>query len=314
MTIRIATATGTQADIEAVLEKRGYEVEKPAETQTETPEEPKRDDFETDEEHEAAVAEFAQKQEEAAEAAAETEETEEAAAPQRKPSKFQKRIQKITGKLERENADLKARLEAVEKGGKKEAQPAKEDNPRPVRTSFKSVEDYEDALLAWGTAKAVAEREVAATENAQRAQLEENWNHYKSNVEAFKEANDDWDEVTNRTDIPMHQGVQLAIMEQENGAAVVYHLGKHPEYAKKLAEMSPLSAVMEVGRLSAKLAAASGSAGPAAGSGANHKPKPRVPAPVRPVSSAATTSTLTPATAAKKGDFRAFVAARTSGR
>jgi hypothetical protein len=91
-----------------------------------------------------------------------------------------------------------------------------------------------------------------------------------------------------------------------------YYLGKHPAAAKKLAEMSPFAAVMEVGRLAARLKTGAPEPGDAA-SRTKIKPKPRIPEPVKPVSTSATASTLTSREAAQKKDFRAFRQAQARG-
>lgn len=309
-----ASPGATQDAVQKVLAANGYEVETPASVETEVIEEPKRDAFDTEEEFEAAHVEWQDKQPKETEE--EDEEEEVVAQPAKKPSKFQKRIHKITSRLETENAELKKRLEELEgKGGKKEE--VKEANPRPLRSAFPQTDqgqlDYEDALVKWGAEKTLAEKTVKEQQAAEKERLETNLTNYRAQVAEFKASHEDWDDVVNQ-DIPMHVSVQLAIMEQENGAAIVYHLGRHPEYAKKLASLSPLSAVMEVGRLSTKLTAASGSSGSGTGRRATEKPKPRVPAPIRPVSTAATTSTLTSRDAAAKRDFRAFKVAQRAGR
>jgi hypothetical protein len=139
MTVRMASATATQEEIEEVLTKHGNEVQKepPADDKNETaPEEPKRDDFASDEEHQAAVDEWQQQQEEAAEAAAEEEELEKAAPPARKPSKFQKRVNKITASLNAKVAELEERLKAAEKGDKAKVETTEDKDPRPVKANF----------------------------------------------------------------------------------------------------------------------------------------------------------------------------------
>lgn len=316
MTVVLTSSTGTKEQLQEVLEKNGYEIpaEDAAAAAPAEETEPKREDFESDEDHQVAVEDWEKKQQDAAEKAEEEEDEEEKEERAAKPkvSKFQKRVNKITSKLQTQIAELKAKLDAKEKAGDgADGKPEEEKDPRPVRANFKSTEEYEDALLAWGTAKAIANKEATDKTNSEKAQLQQNWDGYKAQVEDFREEHDDWDEVVNQ-DLPMHTGVQLAIMEQENGAEVVYYLGKHPDYAQKLAEMTPLSAVMEVGRLSSRLKA--GSPGSGTGNGANNKPKPRVPAPIRPVSSAATQSTSTSRTAAEKRDYKAFKVAQRAGK
>ena len=44
-------------------------------------------------------------------------------------------------------------------------------------------------------------------------------------------------------------------MQSEDGAEMVYHLGSNLEKAEALANMTPASAIMEIGRISAQLSA-----------------------------------------------------------
>lgn len=297
----------TKEQVEEVLERHGLEVDRPA---VEPAAEPQRDSFETEEEFEAAHVAW---QETQPKPKVEKEEDDKDAAAQsttRTQRKIQRRIDAATKDLKEENRKLAERLAALE--GKAPEEPAKEENPRPKRADFKNDEEYEDALLSWGTAKALSEKSMRDAHDAEQQRLQENYDNYRAQVEEFKDEHDDWDDVVNQ-DIPMHTGVQLAVMEQENGAEVIYYLGKHPEYAMRLAEMQPLSAVMEVGRLSERLKAGAPGTGEANG-GQNGKPKPKVPAPFRPVNTAATSSTLTSRDAAQKRDFKAFKAAQRAGR
>lgn len=310
-----ASPGATKEAVEKVLSGRGLEVDKPAAEPTQTTEaaEPKRDAFESDEDFAVAHEEWTVKQ---AAGAAETEDEDEddpAEKPQKKSKltkRFEKFEKKVTGPLLKKIEELTAKLEG--KGEPKEKQTA--EPKRPVRADFKSDEEYQDALIAFGVDKATKEKAAKEAADAQAKQLTEIATSYRANVEAFKEEHDDWDETVNQN-LPMHTSVQLAIMEQENGPEVIYYLGKHPEYTKKLAGLTPLSAVMEVGRLSDKLKAGSGKPGPGTGREETPKPpKPKVPAPVQPVSTAAVTSTLTAKDAAKNRNFKAFETARRAGR
>ena len=44
------------------------------------------------------------------------------------------------------------------------------------------------------------------------------------------------------------------MLESEHGAEILYHLAKHPAELKRIAALSPVSAVREVGKLEAALA------------------------------------------------------------
>lgn len=280
----------TQEAIEDVLAKNGLEVEKPdVEEKPAVDVEPKRDDFDSEEDFEEAHVTWQDKAAKGKTAKDDDEEEEEP--PAKKPSRVARKIDRATRELREQNEDLKKRLEALEKGGKKADEPAAEPNPRPDRTKFKTDTEYEDALLAWGVEKAMAEKTVKDSQRAQHDALETNLRSYRAQVEEFSEAHDDWDEVMSQ-DLPMHTAVQLSAMEADNGAEMMYYLGKHPEYAKRLAEMSPLSAVMEIGRLSKRLKVGASRDDDAANDAAEKKKTktPRAPGPVTPVNTGATTS------------------------
>jgi hypothetical protein len=45
-------------------------------------------------------------------------------------------------------------------------------------------------------------------------------------------------------------GVADALMSLDNGAELIYHLGSHLDQADALANMSPMAAMVEIGRMS----------------------------------------------------------------
>src|SRR5712664_817390 len=286
-----------QANLEAVMTKAGYEVEKPEGAAPEVVAEPERDAFDTEEEFEVAHVEWQEKQEKPAAKADEDDEEEEAP---KKPSRKQRAIDRATRQLQDELKETKDRLAALE--GKKEAKvEAPKEQARPKRADFDTDEKYEDALLAWGTQKALADKALKDAESANKTRFDQNLANYASQLEEAKEKYEDFEEVVNQ-DIFIGKEAQLAILELENGAEVIYYLGRHPVAAAKLGELSPISAVMEVGRLSARLKTGSPATSDA-NDGAPIKPKPKVPAPVRTVNTSGTTSALTFAEIAAKPSY-----------
>lgn len=339
MAVVLASASpgATEEALAEVFEKHGLEREasEPVAAAVEplapvVAEEPHRDEFENEEEFKTAHAEWKK----AADEAVQVQEAEDEEA-ERKVSRFHRRVEK---RVARETAALRAEVEALNRrleekeaaasGAAPKEKPS--ENPRPKRADFKVGDDgqqeYEDALLAWGTRDALTKKEqedaakaAKAATDAENERLEANYQDYRAQVEEFKEEHDDWDEVVNREDIPMHTAVQLALLEQPNGAECTYYLGKHPEFALKLAELSPLQAVVEVGLLARKLAEpASGRkpSGPATAWGGEPRTptKPRAPAPVQPVRTSATLASMTSKDAAKARDYKGFKKAQRAGR
>jgi hypothetical protein len=305
----------TPEAIEKVLVDNGYEVDKPEAAAAAEPVEPKRDDFKNDEEFELATEDFEAKQQEREEAEESAREAAEAAEAAKRPhlTRKQKAIEKATRDLRDENKKLADRLAALESGKKPEAVVVAEPAiKQPKREEFKSDAEFDDAMFDYRYKVRRAKEDSEAQQKNQRATLEQNYENYKSAVADFREKHDDWDEVVNQK-IPIHESVYLTVHELENGPAVTYYLGKHLAFAQKLAEMSPLAAVVEVGRLADRLKTGAPNRGEADGA-APRKPKPRLPEPVKPVSTAATASSLTSTQAAKDRNFKAFKAAQRAGR
>jgi hypothetical protein len=299
--MRSGSQGATQEDIEKVLDAHGYEAEKPP-IQEVT--EPKRDEFESDEAFETAKEEFDAKQEEVVEEEEEHKEKERLAALP-KPTRRQRAVEKATKELREELRKSNERLAALE--GKTPRARAAEEPKQPKREEFKTDAEFDDAMFDYRYQLRRAKEQTTEAQNAFIARQKENLESYQTQVAAFKEEHDDWDTVTNQN-LPVHESVQLAIIELENGPQVTYYLGKHPDYARELADMSPIKAVVEIARLADKLKAG------APAEGGKPKPRPRaLPEPVKPNSTAATSSTLTSREASQKRDYRAFKAAQRRG-
>jgi hypothetical protein len=301
----------TPEAIEKVLQDNGYEPDKPEVTETPA-EEPKREDFKSDDEFAEAQQEFEAKQEELAEKEAEEEERKEAEreAARPKPSRRQRAIDKATKDLREQNKKLEERIAAIEGKKPATAQPEVKEPEKPKREAFKTDEEFEESMFEWRYKTRRAKEEQEAAQRSLETQLQENFASYQTAVADFKETHDDWDEVvTDSVSIP--QSVYYAIVELgADGPRVSYYLGQHPEYADKLAELTPYRAAMEVGRLADKL---KGGQKPEA-ERTTPRTRPRIPEPVRPVSTSATSSTLTSAEAAKKRNYKAFKVAQHMGR
>lgn len=292
-------STGSKTeDTEALLKKHGYE-----EVRTyEEGEEPAEEGTKTEEEKAAEAADL-KAQEEEKEFIEATEE--------KKPSKFQRRIEKI---LEKATAPLKAKIADLESKNGKTVELAAKEEAAPKREDFNSYEEFEEARFQYRYKAERAKETAAEAQEHEKELLKGFLEAYEEDKERAIEEHEDFSEVVKASKVVIHPAVQMAIYECRKPAEIVYYLAKNPDYAGKLAEMTPLSAVKEVGRLEDKLAKAPGKVESTADGGVPRKPKPQLPAPIRSVSTAATTSTLTSRDAAEKGDFPAFKVARKAGR
>jgi hypothetical protein len=73
-------------------------------------------------------------------------------------------------------------------------------------------------------------------------------------VKAASKVHEDYEDVIDTVKAPEGPGVaaaRQAMLEDDNGAEILYYLAKHPADMKRIAALSPVSAVREIGKLSA---------------------------------------------------------------
>jgi hypothetical protein len=68
-------------------------------------------------------------------------------------------------------------------------------------------------------------------------------------------AQSDWEEVVERPDLSISMTMADCVLRTPNGAAVAYHLGQNPEEATRIARLPPAAQLVEMGKLSAQVAA-----------------------------------------------------------
>lgn len=183
-----------------------------------------------------------------------------------RPGSRQRKIDKLT----RENEELRRQLAAAPKPAeeKPKEEPAAPGD-KPKLANYKTLEEYQEALTDWKLdqrEKAKKEADAKATAEAAAKKLQTEWD---SRQEAARAAHADYDEVLKSTAAPDGPGVQdarQAMLEDESGPEILYYLATHPDEMKRIAAMSPHSAVREIGRLSVMFNPPSGTA---------ETPKPR---------------------------------------
>lgn len=184
---------------------------------------------------------------------------------------FQKRIDELTRerkeaeelaedeygmrlRAERRIAELEAE---VQKFQKPEEKPKEQVEPKPEE--FENAVDYARALAKYETQKALDERDRQQREAEQRAQMERQNELMRERVTLARKDLPDFDEVIEAASsaefvVPVH--VQAAIIDSEFGPYLAYHLAKSPEEQARIFKMTPAKALLELGKIEAKLAKA----------------------------------------------------------
>lgn len=186
-------------------------------------------------------------------------------------------VRKSIARATRQKHDAIRRAEAAEaKLSEFEKRLAAIENPpkpRPQLDEFETREAYEDALFEWRDEQSQRQAESAQPKQEQQESpvdpdLVEDWSE---SVQAAKSTYTDFESVALNPNLPVSPEMGSILMEMDRGADVLYQLGKTPDEAARIAQLPPLAAARELGKIEATLG--------------QHKPKPssKAPPPIDPV-------------------------------
>lgn len=119
-------------------------------------------------------------------------------------------------------------------------------------------EDYSDFLAAKARHEARQEieaenrrREEQQQQSAQQEQSQKQHAEFMQRCEAASELYEDFVEVAFSGDVPVNETMTEVIMGAENGPDIAYWLGSNPEEAKRISQLPPTLAAMEMGKIGA---------------------------------------------------------------
>lgn len=164
---------------------------------------------------------------------------------------FQTRVNKLTADkyTEKRRADaLQKRIDEMET-----AKPVTV-SKQPVEDDFDTFEKFQQADMKYqisqGVTEALSARDASSQQNRQKAESDLLLGGFEKQITALNVENF-YDKAATVPDLPA--GVADAIMAEPNGAEIVLHLSNHLDQADALAGMTPHGAMMELGRISAKM-------------------------------------------------------------
>jgi len=170
------------------------------------------------------------------------------------------------------------------------------DPNEPKLEQFSDIEEFAKAKAEYAVKQAKTKEETERSAQQQRKFVQDLTASWEEKVEKFAAEAEDFDSVVG--ELKPVNALVVAIMDEDNGPQVAYHLAKNPDEARRIAGLNTLRQAKEIARLAAKLSA--------------EPPKPKkpssAPAPITPVQGAAAANT---ATEIKDGmDFKDFVKIR----
>lgn len=173
----------------------------------------------------------------------------------------QKRIDKAVKaqrEAERKAAELEAKLQTQDSTPAKEPVAAvkPDQTGKPVAANFDTYEEYIEKLTDWKQDQrdaARAQADAQAKAKAEQTARVSKWNERET---AAKSKFEDYDEAVKDAkvpDTPARPVIHEYLLDSEAGPAIAYHLAKNPEDLARIAALSPVRAVGELGKLEAKL-------------------------------------------------------------
>lgn len=183
---------------------------------------------------------------------------------ERKPNpKLERRFSEITkqreaareeARLEREQRErLETRVKELEGKVTPQAQAPQDDiGEEPTPDQFSDMYEYAKALAEYTADKKMAERDQQDLNRKAAAEQEVKFKAWADRVNAAKSNLPDFDDMVQSSEVRVSDPVRDAIIESEHGPQILYYLAENTEFAQKLAGMSLVSAVREIGKIEAR--------------------------------------------------------------
>lgn len=183
---------------------------------------------------------------------------------ERKPNpKLERRFSEITkqreaareeARLEREQRErLETRVKELEGKVTPQAQAPQDDiGEEPTPDQFSDMYEYAKALAEYTADKKLAERDQQELNRKAAAEQEVKFKAWADRVNAAKSNLPDFDDMVQSSEVRVSDPVRDAIIESEHGPQILYYLAENTEFAQKLAGMSLVSAVREIGKIEAR--------------------------------------------------------------
>ena len=183
-----------------------------------------------------------------------------------KPTRRDKRIDQLTGKnyaltedrdYWRNEALKKQEPEKVETPVEAPVTPKLADFDHDMEAYAEALGEYTQKSVEFAKGQAVTEIQDSATQATEKKSEQD---QQDARIEAFTEKqsefakeHEDFNEIVGNPTLHITQRMTDVILEMENGPAVIYELGLHPEVAHSIAQKNPVSIALELAKIESNL-------------------------------------------------------------
>ena len=175
-------------------------------------------------------------------------------APETEEKATSRRFERRIDRAHRRAAEAQARAELAERqlAEVKAQQAPKVSSTEPRMEDFTDVKEYAKAFANFEKENALKDYERKQRETVFQTRQVKMTQDWEARAVKASSKYEDFEEIVG--DLKPTTPWAEAIMRSENGEDVAYHLGKHPQEARKIFSLEPQDQFLEIGRLSARLA------------------------------------------------------------
>jgi hypothetical protein len=174
----------------------------------------------------------------------------------KKSKGVQKRIDELTRQryeAERRAEQSRSEAEHYRKMAQDKPQEPAKDDKAPRFEDFNSYDDYVAAVAEHKATKKFEELTRKDQEKQTQQKQAEVVKNFNDKVTEARKKYDDFDTVALGNHVAYNDVTTSLVLASDASTELAYYLGKNPEIAQKLTQISPLEAAKEIGRIEAKL-------------------------------------------------------------
>ncbi len=174
--------------------------------------------------------------------------------PKRKGG-FQKRIDELTRKqkqAEREAEVLRQQLQQAQQH-LQQPESAQDTAAPPKPEDFDDESEYIVARTKYEVRQELDAERKQTAEAIRQQTAQQRQAQFMARAELAKAKYDDFESVALNSTVPINQSMAEALFDSELGPDIAYYLGNHPDEAREIASLSPLSAARHIGAIEARL-------------------------------------------------------------
>lgn len=172
-----------------------------------------------------------------------------------KKDKIAGRFSELTQKIKSLESQLAAKA-GTGQSEKTESKPADvptlppdPNDPEPDASRFTDYVEWQKAWNRWDRRQDTRQEKAAAAAAEQQNAAKAKAQTWQTRVSEATAELADFAAVAQNPDLSVTQAMAEAITESEIGPSILYHLGKNPAEAARIAKLSPVSQVREIGKL-----------------------------------------------------------------